>query len=177
LSPDAPTTTDDALALVFEAEGCAMATWKNLTLVVWATQATLGLSRQLEVVSTDLIRAHPRGISSVHLIADKTPLPGADARNHLQEITVRYAADLACIGTVIDGDGFWASAMRSFLRSLHWLSRRPFKAHYAGNIAELAEWLPAHHVVKTGVAIQPAELAAVLHDLAKRVRRPARQSA
>jgi hypothetical protein len=177
VSSNAQATTHDTISVVFEAEGCVMAAWKNVAIVVWATQATLELSQRLEVASAELIRAYPQGISSVHVIADKTPLPGADARNHLREITERYAANLACVGTVIDGDGFWASAMRSFLTSLHWLSRRPFKAHYASSIPELAEWLPTHHALQTGVVIQRAELTAVMLELSKRVLKRPAQSA
>ncbi len=162
----------DTVTLAFEADGCVMATWRNLLVVAWAKAATLEISKKLEAVAVELIRTHPQGISSVHVILDKTPLPPADARNHLREITERYAANVACMGTVIDGGGFWASAMRSFLTSLHWLSRRPFKAHYASSIAELADWLPSHHALKTGVIIQPAEFAAVMVQLSKAVRPP-----
>jgi|RhiMethySRZTD1v2_1073278.scaffolds.fasta_scaffold12487_10 hypothetical protein len=169
-STNAVTGKHDTVTLAFESEGCVMATWKNLMVVAWAKAATLEISKKLETASVELIRAYPQGISSVHVIFDKTPLPAADARNHLREITERYAANLACVGTVIDGGGFWASAMRSFLTSLHWLSRRPFKAHYASSIAELADWLPPPHAQKTGVIIQPAEFATVMAQLSKAVR-------
>ena len=156
-SSDMRAATHDALALGSNRWLCD-GRLENVSIAIWATPATLEISKRLEAATFDLIRAYPQGISSVHVILDKTPLPTAEARTHLREITERYAKNVACVGTVVDGDGFWASAMRSFLTSLHWLSRRPFKAHYASSIEELAEWLPPFHAQKTGVVIQPADL-------------------
>jgi hypothetical protein len=164
-----PSEASPPPVIVYETEGCVMATWRNLAIAVWGTQGTVALAKKLDLMSADFIKVHPEGVSSVNFITKRAPLPDAAAREEFSKITGRYAANVACVGTVLDGSGFWVSAMQSFLTGLHLFSRRPFKTHYCLTIGELARWLPAPHEARTGVSIAAAEFEQVLDSLRMRV--------
>jgi hypothetical protein len=75
------------------------------------------------------------------------------------------------MATIIEGNGFWASAMTSFITSLHWMSRKPFKARTATDVAEIATWAPQHHAAKTGVRFYSVELGHALDWAREHLRR------
>jgi hypothetical protein len=60
------------------------------------------------------------------------------------------------------GDGFWASAVRSFVTGLSVLVRGPFELGIFGQLDELAQWLPEIHGSRTGVSMLSSELIQVL---------------
>jgi hypothetical protein len=148
-----------------------MATYKNLTIVIWATQATLPLVEHLGQLSETMIAAHPEGVSAIHVIQNGAPLPTAEARQQLSVLTNRYSPLMACAATLIGGEGFWASAMRGIVTSIHWLERRPFKALTCSTLEEIAAWLPAPHAERTHVVIGQTELLQVLSSVRGRVTR------
>lgn len=154
---------------LYETTGCLMAQWENVTIVIWATQGTLELCEKLDEVSEPLHLEHPNGGSAIHIVAG-APLPEADVRDKLAEMTRRYADRLACVGTVLEGSGFWASTLQSFIITIHSFARRPFKAATFSSIAELTRWLPPLHGKRTSVHFTPIELERILTDLRARVR-------
>lgn len=152
----------DAPRLVYDEPGFIAASWKNVGIVVWGTQATLPLAKKLEQFSDELLARNPNGISAIHVITSTAPLPESSTRAELDRLTNKYARDLAVMATVIEGNGFWASAMTSFITSLHWMSRKPFKARTATDVADIANWAPQHHAAKTGVRFTSADLGRAL---------------
>jgi hypothetical protein len=164
------TTIKAPPAVLHEAKGFVLASWENITVCVWMTQATVPLCDKLDEFSASFVKAHPEGISSIHIIGNGAQLPGAPARRRLEEITKRYALDLACVGTVLEGAGFWMSAFLSFLTGIHRLSNRPFKSYTCTNIRAIAAWVPSHHGMRTGTNIADKDLEHVLTHL--RMRHP-----
>ena len=160
-----------AHSVFYETERCVMAMYQNLSVIVWDTQATIPLVEHLEALSTQISRAHSEGISAIHVILDGAPMPTPEARQRLGALALRYAEELACIATVIAGDGFWASAMRGLITSLQWLERRPFKARTFATIDEVASWLPPLHAERTGIQIDPAQLLHVMASVRARITR------
>jgi len=146
-----------------------MATWKNVALHVWTTRATPAIVDTLDELSGAFVSAHPEGISAVHVIANSAPLPDADVRERLRVVTTRHQEHLGCVCHVVEGSGFWASALHSFLTGLHFLTRGPFRLHICSDIGAAARWVPEPHLHKTNVAIAPAELEAALMYLRRRV--------
>jgi len=157
-------------SLVHDEAGFLAATFRNVALVVWGTQATLPLAKKLEQFSDALVARSPKGISAIHIITSTAPLPESETRAELNRLTDKYAKSLGVMATVIEGNGFWASAMTSFITSLHWMSRRPFKARTVSNIDEIATWAPPHHLAKTGVTIGSGELLRALIWVRDRLR-------
>ncbi len=170
--PDLGGPTSDAVGpapqVLHDADGFVMATWKNLALHVWTIQATPALVAKLDELSTAFVKAHPEGISAVHIIAKNAPLPDKVVREQLRQVSERHAKHVACVCHVVEGSGFWASALQSFLTGLHWLSERSFRLHICSDILAAAQWLPAPHAQRTKVTITTAELEEALRSVRQR---------
>jgi hypothetical protein len=156
-------------AIVYEAQALLIATWKNMVLHVWTDRATPVLVDVLDDTTRRFTSLHPEGFSAVHLVVNNTPLPEKGIRERLSELTERYAKDLACLCHIVEGSGFWASALQSFLTSLHVFSRAAFKLHICGDIPAAARWLPAPHAEKTKVSFTSAEFEEALSFVRRRV--------
>jgi hypothetical protein len=157
--------------IVFEVPGCVMAAHKNVSIVIWATQATIEVVGKLDALAAAMrstSAASAMKTSTISVVTSRAPFPTREAREKLAEITDRHAHRLACNATLISGDGFWAGAMRGLVTSLHWFEARPFRARICATVEEVAEWLPEPHLELTSVVIDPVELAAILHILEKR---------
>jgi hypothetical protein len=157
--------------VLHDAHGFLMATWKNVALHVWTARATFALVDTLDELSGRFTSTHPEGISAVHVIANNTPLPGKDVRERLTQVTNRHAKQLACVCHVVEGSGFWASALHSFLTGLHFLTRGPFKLHICSEIPAAARWLPEPHARRTKVSFEAEELEQALTGLRRSARR------
>jgi hypothetical protein len=152
----------------FETDGFVMGTWKNVAIHVWTKRATLPLVDKLEALSASFVAMHPEGISSIHIIAKNAPLPSGEVRDRFLEVANRFAKQLACIGHVVEGSGFWASALQSFLTGLHWLSRRTFEFRICSSISAVAYWLPELHAQRTGVTFEGGELEQAVEQVRRR---------
>jgi hypothetical protein len=132
---------------------------------IWTAQGTAELVDALDRVSSPLAKQHPEGFSSVHLVARGTPLATSEARERLVALMKRHQAQLACIGSVLEGSGFWASATRSLILGMRLLAPQSFEMQTYASIAELANWLPGPHEKRTGVKLDPKELERLITDL------------
>ncbi|MET0389731.1 MAG: hypothetical protein ABW321_27410 [Polyangiales bacterium] len=159
-APEPPT-------IAFEADGCVMAGWRNVTIAVWGTQGTMVLVSELTELARRQARQYPR-ISSVHLVVNQAPLPTSDARAELQNLTAQYDARLVALVTMIEGTGFWASAMRSFITGMHVLERRSYKIKTCSTPHEVGQWLAGPHSADSGVEVSSEQLERVLLDLLAR---------
>jgi hypothetical protein len=157
----------DALFIAYESHGCVIAAYHDISICIWATQATPELARELEAVGYRIVGSYGQS-STIHVVLDNTPLPTAAARDKLNEITRTFSSSLVCIATVLTGNGFWVSAMRSFLTSLYWLSgRSPYKVRICATIEEAARWLAPLHSLRS-FAVDAGELASLLLSLRNR---------
>ena len=153
-----------------EEPGFVITEWKNVSIVVWGVQATLPRAAKLRDAGEALIARHPEGIASVQIIANGVALPDSATRAELDRLTNGFAPNLSCIATVLEGSGFWASAMRSFITSIHWVARRPFKVRIGSTLADAAAWIPAPHYERTRVRLGQAELLRALTSTRERIR-------
>jgi hypothetical protein len=154
-----------SVEIVDRGPGYLFAVYRNVFIALWSTQGTGPLVERMENVSEPHIAKHPEGFSSIQLVAKGTPLATSEARERLVAVIRKHASQFACIGTVLEGEGFWASATRSLILGMRLLVPRSFEMQTYESIDELASWLPPHHLKKTGVALDPVELARVLRGL------------
>jgi hypothetical protein len=154
---------------VYQAEGCLFGTWKNVVIAAWTIQGTGPLADELERVTAPVSSAYPVGFSAIHLIAKRPPLPTSEAREKLIQATRTYSKNLACVGTVLEGSGFWASAIRSFIVGIRLVVPRSFEMQTYGSIAELAQWMAPLHTARTGVTVNAGELEKVLANFRRQV--------
>jgi hypothetical protein len=153
----------DPPALVYETAGLVKAQWRNVAIHLWSAKATAAMVMKLDELSVAFVKAHPRGVSSVHIITEGTPLPDRAVRDALRALTNKYAKNLACVCNVVEGAGFWASALHSFLTGLHFGPRDPFEVHICSTLAmAAARRIHEPHLHRTGVFLAIDDLEAAL---------------
>lgn len=136
--------------------------WCNLTIVYWMQGATGPIVRRVQLFTEKMSKAYPGGFSSIHLVRNGTPLPDADARQGLAKIMEDYAQQMGCIGVVLMGAGFWASALQGVVTGLSMVARRAFVLRFARDPAEICAWFPAEHHKRTGQTVDAAGLTAAM---------------
>jgi hypothetical protein len=136
--------------------------WNDVLICVWNKQATGPAVLRLAKVAESMSRQNKKGISTVHLIANHAAIPTAEARTGFIHIMKEYADQLACVGILVSGAGFWASAMTSFLTGIRLVSPFSFDFRIFNNVEQMSVWLPKAHRLKTSNSIESAQLVAVL---------------
>ena len=138
-----------------------MAHWRAIGIVVWATQATAPHVQEMAKLTEEVGKSHPRG-SNVTLVVNRAPLPTYEARRAIHSLTLRYQNSIVCSATLIEGKGFWTSAVRSLVTSLHLVGRWSFELKTFSEIDALSEWLAPIHAHATGIRVDARELAGAL---------------
>jgi hypothetical protein len=141
---------------------CSIASLHNVMIVSWSSRGTAPAVEKVAQVSHRMATKSQRGFSAIHLIADQAGLPTPEARTGLVKIMSEFAPHLACVAVVVGGTGFWASAMRSFVTGMRFVSPRSFDLRLHGTTADVLKWLPAVHASRTGVELDEVSLARVL---------------
>jgi hypothetical protein len=59
--------------------------------------------------------------------------------------------------------------MQSFITSLHWVSRRPFKVKITSSLIELSTWLPKAHEERTRVRFTAPQFLSAAYSLRERI--------
>jgi hypothetical protein len=136
--------------------------WRNLTIGVWAGQATQDAAERILRVSKLMASQHETGHSSVVFVLDGAPAPTPEANEIFAKVYDDKISDLSCMAIIIEGGGFWASRIRSTITSLHMSKPGSMLIRVADNVDQVIEWLPAEHSQRTGVKVMPSELKTVL---------------
>jgi hypothetical protein len=138
-----------------------MAHWRGIGIVVWATQATAPHVQEMVKLTEEIGKSHLRG-SHVSLVVNRAPLPTYEARRAIHALTLRYEKNTICSATLIEGTGFWTSAVRSLVTSLHMVGRWSFELKTFSEIDALSDWLAPIHARGAGIDVPPQELAGAL---------------
>ena len=139
------------------------ARWRNVLIVYWQKQGSLQAVQKVDALLGQMAETTELRISCVHLIKDGAGLPDDATRAAVRALHQRHADRLACLGVVLMGGGFWASALQSVLTALRAVGGpRSSTMRFARTPSELADWLPAEHAARTGVRLQERELAAAI---------------
>lgn len=138
----------------------------NLAINVWTAQPTGAAVRRLEELTVESRRSCPEGISSVHWLVAGVGLPTQEARAELRQLATRHGDHIACVGVVLNGEGFWASALRSALSGILLVGpKAQFPLRLYGTAEELADWLPGEHVRRTKTFLDRAALLARIDEV------------
>jgi hypothetical protein len=136
--------------------------WRNITIGVWANQATGEAAQRIVRVSKFMTREHPEGHSSIVFVLDGAPAPTPEANEIFGTLYDPRVSGLACMSIVVEGGGFWASRIRSTITSLRMYSPAAMQMRVSDSVQDVLDWLPAEHTKRTGVAVTPAELKLIL---------------
>jgi hypothetical protein len=107
-------------------------------------------------------------VTTVQFLAAGSSIPTPDARAALNEMIVRYADRLIACAAIMEGTGFWASMMRSFLTGLQLFQRNAWSTKFFSTPSEAAHWLATLHASELGVTIDPEQLVAAMTQLRER---------
>jgi hypothetical protein len=138
---------------------------KNVLITYWQHQANGEAIKRLVSVCDELLKAHPGGVSIVHLVREGAGLPDAEAREGLARMGDRFANETACLAVVLMGAGFWASALQSVLTGIRLIAPpRPSVMRFSRDLEALESWFAQEHQRRSGVRIEPAVLTALLRS-------------
>lgn len=143
---------------LLQVDGLTLLGWRNVQIASWTVQATVELVEQLAAQSAKFHKRHPEGVSVVHVISKGPALPDSETRERFSTLLHAHSSKLACVAVVLDGRGFWASAVRGFLVGIRLVAPRTFTMQVFSTPQEVAEWLPGPHEERTGVGLAPADL-------------------
>jgi hypothetical protein len=145
------------LVISYAAPGCVIAHIRNMTFSAWDRAPTVEHVEAFMALADKLSAIYPQN-SNVTLVMRNTELPGAEAKASLEVLTARYARAIHSVALVVDGDGFWASMIRSFLTGLHLLRGNGYRCKAFATPAEATPWLLPRHNADTGVALSEDEM-------------------
>jgi hypothetical protein len=140
-----------------------LCTLQNLTLVFWAAQANGSAAHNIMALTRDFVLQHPTGFSNIHIVREGAPLPDAAARACFVKMMDEFQQDMKCVGVVLDGAGFWASAVQGAITGMRMLAPRTFAIRVASTADEIASWLAPESSQRTGVVLEPARVREAIH--------------
>jgi hypothetical protein len=153
---------DPARIMEIDPGTCCSGAWANVTLTRWVGRGTLSAVECVARVGAEVRAQYPMGTSAVHLISEGAGMPTPEAREALVKLMNDKADRRACLGVVVGGTGFWASAIRSLVTGMRSISSREYQLKLAGSIDEIVGWLPQLHFKRTGIALDSADFARAL---------------
>jgi hypothetical protein len=162
-------STAQLVLLDSESGSYSFYTWQNIMMACWSKRATGPAVQRLTRLRESVDREHPEGVSVIYLIGEMAGLPTAEARAGVKELMARFSHRRACLAVVIQGDGFWLSAMRGAITGVRMLVPAKFPMGIFGHVEDVVEWLPRQHEERTGIRIAPTQLLVVLKDLMARL--------
>jgi hypothetical protein len=145
--------------LLVEPQIVAYCGWRNFSIGVWVGQATLAAVESLLRMSEEMEKRFANGRSSVIFVTDKVPAPTPEAREAFARV---YTPKLSCTAMVLEGDGFWASGLRSMSANVHRSAdtNALFRVH--NELEPVLAWLPPQHLAHTGVNVSADQLGGIL---------------
>jgi hypothetical protein len=104
-----------------------------------------------EITMPDLLAAHREHLDLIASGKNNTcvltiaqanaPIPSGDVREASGRLMRELTPHLLAGATVIEGGGFWASAVRSFLTAVYFVAKQPCPTKAFARIDEAAQWL------------------------------------
>ena len=103
-------------------------------------------------------RAGPVRHSYLHLMTERVQLPNARARNEIAKLLPGLTEHVGVVVVVLEGSGFWSSALRGFLTGVRVLAPRTFDLRAESSIENVLSWFPAEHQKRTGVVVSREQI-------------------
>ena len=139
--------------------------WNNISVGVWADQATLEAAQRVIRISKWMAQHHPQGHSNIIFVLDGTPAPTPEANQVFAQVYDEKFSDLACLGIVIEGSGFWASRMRSTITGQRLSTPGKVRVRVSDDVDSLVDWMLPEHAARTGSKFSVQELRTALAGL------------
>lgn len=148
--------------------------WQHVAMNLWASQPTESAIEVLRELTERSVSDCPRGIASIHWLEEGVSLPTPEARVALSELAKRYETHVLCVGVLLSGSGFWASATRSALTGIMLLAPRTFYLRFFSQPHELTSYIVRELDRRGREVVDGARLVSVLEEALSDFRPPAR---
>jgi hypothetical protein len=146
----------------------SISVWSNVTIVCWPVPAHEQAVRRVAAATTALLATGLSSFSNIHIVTESAGVPSESAREGLVQMADRYAGSLACIGVALLGSGFWASARASAVTGMRMQSPKSAAFKVETSLEAIADWLPSHHLERTGVTLRPTLLRGAMAEALER---------
>jgi hypothetical protein len=93
------------------------------------------------VTHKELIASGAASTGVLTIADENVPIPGSDVRQASSRMMSELSPHLLAGATVVSGDGFWASASRSFLTAVYVVAKQPCPTKAFASIADASGWL------------------------------------
>ena len=123
----------------------AASVWRNVVVSVWARGGNEAEVRELLGRITTTAEAHEGRAGALMVILEHCSLPSTDARKAAGEF-IRVPGRIAHMAIVVEGGGFWASAMRSVFSLLGLVYRPQGPWKMVQSVEEALAWQSEHLV-------------------------------
>jgi hypothetical protein len=130
----------------------------------WADRATGEALARIQRVTKQMIDRYPNGHSNVAFVLDGVRPPTPEARAIFTHLYDQRVSKLKCLGVVLEGEGFWASSLRSSITNMQLEASNSKALGQYTSIDEVATWMAPLHCERTGVAVTSAQLGSALRD-------------
>jgi len=151
-----------AVTLELEPGRFRFSVWRNISVTMWTGQATIEAGHRILKLSRQLTREFPEGRSQVMIVKAGTPAPDDATTELLKDIFDPSLSRIVCIAAVLEGDGFWASGIRSRMTKMRIAAGSAMAIRTQDTVEEVATWLPEEHANRTGVKVSADALKAML---------------
>jgi hypothetical protein len=152
--------------IVFVASGTGyyFAAWRGVYILDFRDTPTRESLDATIVGKRKIQGLYPDGLYVFNIVDGQRPAPDADVRNYAAKKQTEDNQGVLAHITIVRGDGFRPSTIRSLLTGLHLMSRSPFPRKVFAHLHDGTSWL-GEHVSDEGFG---SELLRVLHEVRSR---------
>jgi hypothetical protein len=154
---NSPVTTFDA-----EPGKFYLAHWFGISISIFAGQADAAFLRRAGLMNEHWKKHYPTKRTNVTFLLNGVPLPTPEARAAF-EVQRRGTMGIVNFGIVVEGDGFWASALRSTITGIS-LAAYNVSGRTETTIEAIAPWVAREHAVRVGEDLPELEIVRVLRS-------------
>lgn len=139
------TLVDEELGRVWsEGPDHVIAEWSNVLLTTWRRTVTSEGLEVSRVASHDVYSRNPGGVVVFNIVDHAVPIPPTSVRTKASDVLRETGGHVLCTVTVIEGEGFWASAARAAVATITLFSRAPHPHRVFGSVGAGATWAAEH---------------------------------
>lgn len=135
-------------------------TWRSVVFPVMGRPVPTveGTRSQAKAIERFGASLGPKRMLEISLLDDEFPLPSAEVRAALEEMSPVVSGYYAAVASVFEGAGFRAALLRGVLSTLQLVSRADFPQKVFSTPDEAADWI-APHAATIGMRLRaPDEL-------------------
>ena len=140
----------------------------NLAVLVWLDAATLSSADLLVQATHRTLRRELGPLFVVNYLTPRKPMPDQEVRRRLMVSMREMEPHLAATALVLNGDGFWAGAVRAMINGLRLMSSGAAKIRVDATLVDTAGWLPEMYTRVTGMELSSTKFRQVVDTAVQR---------